>query len=158
MALQYDRFDKLSEQEVIECARNKYSYALLGCNGGYHYSVYDHARDSLGVTTLANKPYKERPVSSCNIATPRVPKSKVASYYSLPYGDEEAMKQALFNKGPLYVTIHASGDLGYYKTGVYTDYSGSCKANNNHAVLLVGYGNENGLDYWLLKNSYGMHI
>lgn len=34
-----NRHDKLSEQEIIECARNPWDYALLGCNGGWDFSV-----------------------------------------------------------------------------------------------------------------------
>lgn len=42
----------------------------------------------------------------------------------------------------------------YYKDGVYDD--PSCDLwNLCHYMLIVGYGSENGKDYWLSKNSFG---
>ena len=40
-----------------------------------------------------------------------------------------------------------------YKKGILT--SRECGTEIDHAVLIVGYGNEDGIDYWLVKNSWG---
>ena len=62
------------------------------------------------------------------------------------------MKAAL-EKGPLAVAIEADKFVFQtYKSGVLS--SSKCGTNLDHAVLAVGYGSEDGQDYWLVKNSW----
>ncbi|KAF3443622.1 hypothetical protein FNV43_RR13312 [Rhamnella rubrinervis] len=57
---------------------------------------------------------------------------------------------------PVSVAFEVVHDFRFYKEGVYTsDTCGSDPMDVNHAVLAVGYGVENGIPYWLTKNSWG---
>jgi len=77
-------------------------------------------------------------------------KVRAASAYSVR-GEEQIM-QELVNNGPMYVAFTVYSDFPTYKSGVYKHTTSSYLGG--HAVLLVGYGTENGQKYWKIKNSW----
>ncbi|UYV73494.1 hypothetical protein LAZ67_10003725 [Cordylochernes scorpioides] len=77
---------------------------------------------------------------------------KHSSYVEIAEGDEKALKEAVATKGPVSVGVNAN-DLQTYSGGILDD--PDCNADLDHGVLAVGYGSENGKDYWLIKNSWG---
>lgn len=63
-----------------------------------------------------------------------------------------SMQTWIMTHGPLAVAFTVYSDFPTYKSGVYKHTSGS--ALGGHAVEMVGWGTENGEDYWLVKNSW----
>ena len=85
--------------------------------------------------------------------------AKISEYYS-GRGNEENLKALVYLHGAVLVAIAAQGTSTYshgiirYRGGVFSGCSELDKVN--HAVVVVGYGTtEEGLDYWLVKNSWG---
>lgn len=61
--------------------------------------------------------------------------------------------------GPVVTYLRVESDFYSYSSGIYESEL-CCRAEDedcriNHAVLVVGYGTDNGTDYWLVKNSWG---
>jgi len=66
--------------------------------------------------------------------------------------NEDAMVAALNTNGPLSVALDATY-WSFYSGGIYDS---SCSSTRmNHGVLLVGYGEEKDVKYWIIKNSWG---
>ena len=74
-------------------------------------------------------------------------------YVNVTSGSEDDLVDALASVGPVTVAIDASHpSFTYYLSGVY--YEPECKNDIDdldHQVLAVGYGSENGQDYWIVK-------
>ena len=144
---------KLSEQQILDCASNSH-YGNLGCNGGTVDAAYQYIKDAGGVVTERSYPYKMvqqrcHPKAEAIVAN-------ITSWKDIDEGDEEALKKALAYNGPVAVAIHVSDRFKFYKSGVYFEENcPNSREQLNHAVTAVGYGSENGHDYWLIKNSWG---
>lgn len=157
MALKKKRFDKLSEQEIIECV--KYGNSLLGCNGGWDSAAYNHAKVSHGVTTASSNPYLAQTSGRvCSSTRPRASGSVVSAWKYVPKNNEALMLDTLVAVGPLYIRYHVNTNFYSYSSGIYQDVGNNCAGKSpNHAVLLIGYGTQNGIDFWILKNSWGLN-
>jgi cathepsin B len=75
----------------------------------------------------------------------------VKSYGYVP-NNEQQIKTYLYNYGPLYARYAVYENFYQYNSGIYSSASG--RYLGSHAVLLVGYGVENGVKYWIVKNSW----
>lgn len=64
------------------------------------------------------------------------------------------VQEQLLNKGPTYFRFNVYSDFMNYKSGVYKHITGELEGG--HAVLLLGWGAEKGVRYWLLQNSWGV--
>uniref|UniRef100_A0A4W6E2G4 Cathepsin S, ortholog2, tandem duplicate 1 n=1 Tax=Lates calcarifer TaxID=8187 RepID=A0A4W6E2G4_LATCA len=141
----------LSSQNLVDCSRK---YGNHGCNGGFMTNAFQYVIINQGIDSDAAYPYTGKR-GQCRY-DPLYMAANCSSYAMLPEGDEFALKAALAHVGPISIAIDASRPkFVFYRHGVYTD--STCTHNVNHGVLAVGYGNERGHDYWLVKNSWGVN-
>lgn len=68
---------------------------------------------------------------------------------------EENMIQEIYQRGPIACEIAVPQELDDYTGGIYCDKTGDTKPV--HDVSIVGYGEEDGNKFWLVRNSWGTH-
>jgi len=155
----------LSVQQVVSCAANEYSCGGTGgCGGSIAELAFTYAQ-LYGLTSNASYPY-EAVTGSCEMtsaskmapvaAVKMAPVATVSGYEKLPENDLDAVLDALVEVGPLAVNVDASA-WHDYEGGVFDACSAKNTSNLNHVVQLVGYGRDDdlGLNYWLVRNSWG---
>lgn len=137
----------LSEQELVDCDT---SYNA-GCNGGLMDYAFEFIMANGGIDSDKDYAYTGLD-GKCDSAKKNTHVVTIDDYEDVPYNDEEALLKAVASQ-PVSVAIEAGGrDFQLYSSGVFT---GKCSYYLDHGVTAVGYGVDNGKDYWLIKNSWG---
>lgn len=142
-ALKKGELPILAPQELVDCEKTS-----LGCSGGYP----DHALQYIidhGLELEKDYPYR----AANGQCKSKDTQYKLDQCFDVPPNDEKALQEAVA-LSPLVVLIEADQRVfQFYQSGIIT--AKSCGQNIDHAVQLVGYGTENGQDYWLVRNSWG---
>ncbi|XP_030749400.1 cathepsin L-like proteinase [Sitophilus oryzae] len=147
LALKTGNVTSLSEQQLIDCTTD----INFGCSGGMLEPTFPYIQQN-GLESEADYPYQGED-GNCTYDSSKVV-TKITSYVYFN-GSEEVLKEAVGTAGPVVVGIDADY-MKYYSNGIFTE-SGCPQdsASLDHAVLVIGYGSEDGSDYWIIKNSWG---
>jgi len=144
-------FVQFSEKQLVDCDKID-----QGCNGGLMINAYTYIKNAGGLEGEDDYPYKPRR-DTCTFDQSKV-KVRVKGYTAFSNFsnlDEDKMKQALFETGPLAIAINAN-PFQFYRGGIIDASASQCSPTGlNHGVTLVGFGVENGKDFWIVKNSWG---
>lgn len=169
-----NQFLQLAPLDLTSCDSGFFS-GENGCQGGQLGGAWNYIKKT-GLVDEACFPYLKSqggPVPTCNpndqpclpeskfIPTPKCTKKcangedwesskhKLKNVYSI---SPSQMMAELATNGPVESAFTVFADFVHYKSGVYSHQTGA--PLGGHAIKVIGYGTENGVDYWLVQNSW----
>jgi len=141
----------LSEQQLLDC-----DYQDHSCLGGLMDNAFTFGESVDGFCSEEDWPYAmhRHHLLGCrhfkDLCTV-VPNTRVKTFEDIT-NSTLGLKAALMIQ-PASVAIQASGsDFQFYSSGVFDV---DCGVDLDHGVTAVGYGAEDGKEFWLIKNSWG---
>uniref|UniRef100_G1TBY1 Cathepsin B n=1 Tax=Oryctolagus cuniculus TaxID=9986 RepID=G1TBY1_RABIT len=169
---------EVSAEDMLTCCGGQCGD---GCNGGYPSGAWNFwtkkglVSGGLYDSHVGCKPYSippcehhvngSRPACTGEGDTPRCSKTCEPGYspsykedkhygyssYSVS-SDENEIKAEIYKNGPVEGAFTVYSDFLMYKSGVYQHTTGDIMGG--HAIRILGWGEENGVPYWLVANSW----
>jgi cathepsin B len=143
----------LSPEDLVSCDRGD-----MGCQGGRLPAAWSYLKNT-GAVSDSCFPYAAGsgtapscPNKCSDSESWSSSKQKAKSSYAIN-GVANVQKELMTN-GPVQVAFSVYKSFMSYKSGVYKKKFWELIPEGGHAVKLVGWGTENGADYWLVANSW----
>lgn len=145
--LQYGELVNLSEQQLIDCSKR---YGNHGCSGGLPDFAFKYVKDH-GLVTEDEYPYAAKD-QRCKTQQTVDPAIQLKGFKDIASQKYEDLLEAV-GEGSVAIGVHAQNFM-MYKSGIFRD-DKCAQQGLNHGIVLVGYGEENGEKYWIIRNSWG---
>jgi C1A family cysteine protease len=145
-AISTGKLVSFSEQQLVDCSG---SYGNQGCNGGIYFYSFDYA-EKTSICSEHDYSYTgtDGKCKKCKGVT------TVNSYVQVTPNSESELQQAVAI-GPVSIAVEADATVfQFYSSGVMD--STTCGTNLDHAILITGWGETDGKQYWKVKNSWGV--
>jgi|JI10StandDraft_1071094.scaffolds.fasta_scaffold583759_1 cathepsin B len=142
----------LSPQDLVSCDKVDH-----GCNGGNPLFSWMYLMNK-GIVSDECMPYSsgsgevEKCPTHCANDNVEFVRYHSAGMPQMLNNNEQKIKESIFAHGPVETGFTVYEDFMSYKSGIYSHKSG--KMLGGHAVKIVGWGEEEGVKYWIAANSW----
>jgi len=141
----------LSAEDMVSCDTGD-----NGCDGGGFPSAWDYLQNT-GIVSDSCFPFTAGDGTAAACATTcadggSFTRTKAQNTYAI--NGATNMQKEIMTNGPIQVGFQVYKSFMSYKKGVYKKHPYEVEPEGGHAVKVVGWGTENGADYWLVANSW----
>ena len=148
-ALKSNQLISFSESNLVDCCT-----LCFGCSGGRPENAMDYIIKYQDGKFNTEEDYPYAPIEHKCAFDPNKAVGSLTSWVEIEK-NELALKEVIGTSGPCSVGINGGpNDFHQYSGGIYNNPE-CLKTVINHGVGCVGYGAENGVEYWIIRNSWG---